>query len=105
MKRSMGLLASTLLAAGLGIGGTAMTAGPAAADTGLKTVTISAGNYQSCTDNSNRDRDDRKKDRDRCDHRGWCEKHGHWHYYHGDWHWFSGCHDDRDNDRGRRGHH
>jgi shikimate 5-dehydrogenase len=87
MKRSMGMLASTLLAAGLGIGGTAIAAGPAAADTGLQSVTVSAENYQSYTDNYNRDRDR--------DHRNWCERHGHWHYYHHHWYWQSDC------DRGR----
>jgi len=70
----MGMLASTLLAAGLGIGGTAIAAGPAAADTGLQSVTVSAENYQSYTDNYNRDRDR--------DHRNWCERHGHWHHEH-----------------------
>jgi shikimate 5-dehydrogenase len=83
----MGMLASTLLAAGLGIGGTAIAAGPAAADTGLQSVTVSAENYQSYTDNYNRDRDR--------DHRNWCERHGHWHYYHHHWYWQSDC------DRGR----
>ncbi len=68
MKRSMGLLASTLLAAGLSLGGTAVVAGPAAADTGLKTVTISATSY---TDN---DRDDRKRGgHDWKNHKKWCE--------------------------------
>ena len=81
------MLASTLLAAGLGIGGTAIAAGPAAADTGLQSVTVSAENYQSYTDNYNRDRDR--------DHRNWCERHGHWHYYHHHWYWQSDC------DRGR----
>jgi hypothetical protein len=98
MKRSMGLLASTLLAAGLGIGGTAVAAGPAAADTGLKTVTISAENYQSYTDNYNRDRDRDRNKRDR-DHRNWCAKHGHWHYYHHHWYWHSDCDRDRRHDR------
>jgi hypothetical protein len=93
MKRSMGMLASTLLAAGLGIGGTAIAAGPAAADTGLQTVTVSAENFQSYTDNHNRDRD-----RDR-DHRNWCERHGHWHYYHHHWFWHSDCDRDRRHDR------
>jgi hypothetical protein len=87
MKRSMGMLASTLLAAGLGIGGTAIAAGPAAADTGLQSVTVSAENYQSYTDNYNRDRDR--------DHRNWCERHGHWHYYHHHWYWQSDCDRDR----------
>jgi hypothetical protein len=109
MKRSMGMLASTVLAAGLGVGGTAIAAGPAAADTGLKTVTISAENYQSYTDNRDRDRDrsdrdkrDRdKRDRDKRDrdHRKWCAKHGHWHYHHGHWYWHSDCDRDRRHDR------
>ena len=81
------MLASTLLAAGLGIGGTAIAAGPAAADTGLQSVTVSAENYQSYTDNYNRDRDR--------DHRNWCERHGHWHYYHHHWYWQSDCDRDR----------
>lgn len=101
MKRSMGLLASTLLAAGLGIGGTAMAAGPAAADTGLQSVTISAENYQSYTDHK---RDDDKRDW-RHDRR-WCERNGYWHHHRGDrdhrggWHFHSYCDDDH-----RRGHH
>jgi hypothetical protein len=106
MKRSMGMLASTVLAAGLGVGGTAIAAGPAAADTGLKTVTISAENYQSYTDNRDRDRDRDRSDRDKRDrdkrdrdHRKWCAKHGHWHYHHGHWYWHSDCDRDRRHDR------
>jgi hypothetical protein len=98
MKRSMGLLASTLLAAGLSLGGTAVVAGPAAADTGLKTVTISATSY---TDN---DRDDRKRGgHDWRNHKKWCETHGYWkrerHGNHYHWKWVSYC--DDDNRRGR----
>jgi shikimate 5-dehydrogenase len=101
MKRSMGLLASTLLAAGLGVGGTAVAAGPAAADTGLKTVTISAESFQSYTNN------DRGRDRDRDhnwkNHKKWCETHGYWkkerHGNHYHWKWVSYC--DDDHKRGR----
>lgn len=98
MKRSMGLLASTLLAAGLGIGGTAMAAGPAAADTGLQSVTISAENYQSYTDHKRDDdkrdwrRDDRRCDRNGHDH----GRNGYWHFHRDGryWHWHR-CDDDR----------
>jgi len=102
MKRSMGLLASTLLAAGLGIGGTAMAAGPAAADTGFKSVSVSAS--QSYTDH------DRGRDRDRDhhnwkNHKRWCETHGYWervrHGNHHYWKWVSYC----DDDHGKRGRH
>jgi hypothetical protein len=104
MKRSMGLLASTLLAAGLGVGGATVAAGPAAADTGLKSVTISAPSYQSYT-NHDRDRD---RDRDRHhnwkNHKKWCETHGYWkkerHGNHYHWKWVSYCDDDH-----RRGRH
>jgi hypothetical protein len=101
MKRSMGLLASTLLAAGLGIGGTAMAAGPAAADTGLQTVTISADNYQGYVDYNKGDHDKRDWRHDR----RWCESHGYWHHHRGDryhrggWHFHSYC--DDDHGRGR----
>lgn len=99
MKRSMGLLASTLLAAGLGVGGTAVAAGPAAADTGLKSVTISAQSY---TDHD-RDRD-RDRDHNWKNHKKWCETHGYWkkerHGNHHHWKWVSYCDDDH-----RRGRH
>lgn len=103
MKRSMGLLASTLLAAGLGLGGTAMAAGPAAADTGLKSVTVSAENYQSYTDHRDRDKDKRdwRRDDRRCDRHGHDDRrNGYWHYHRDGkyWHWHR-CDDDR-----RRGH-
>ncbi|QCO98801.1 hypothetical protein FCN77_15210 [Arthrobacter sp. 24S4-2] len=88
----MGLLASTLLAAGLGIGGTAMAAGPAAADTGLRTVTISAASYTDHGDDGNRGGHDWKN------HKNWCENHGYWtkvrHGHHYDWKWVSYCDDD-----------
>lgn len=95
----MGLLASTLLAAGLGVGGTAVAAGPAAADTGLKSVTISAQSY------TNHDRDrDRDRDHNWKNHKRWCETHGYWkkerHGNHYHWKWVSYCDDDH-----RRGRH
>ena len=83
----MGLLASTLLAAGLGVGGTAVAAGPAAADTGLKmsrfrpratrATPITIGTVIS------------DRDHDRKNHQKWCETHGHWKKErHGNhWHW------------------
>ncbi|MEO5320692.1 hypothetical protein PV761_19145 [Arthrobacter sp. CC3] len=100
MKRSMGLLASTLLAAGLGIGGTAMAAGPAAADTGLKSVTISAVNYQGYTDHK---RDDDKRDWRRDDKR--CDRYNHDHGRNGNWHQHKdGRHWHFCDDDHRRGH-
>ena len=92
----MALLASTLLAAGLSLGGAAIAAGPAAADTGLKSVTVSAANYQSYTDH----RDDRNKrgDHNWRNHKRWCETHGYWerarHGNHHYWKWVSYCDDD-----------
>ena len=90
------MLASTLLAAGLSLGGTAVIAGPAAADTGLKSVTISADNYQSYTDHKrddkskNRDSDFKRKWRENCEkkrgydeHRGNNQHSGFW--FHGRW--------------------
>lgn len=109
MKRSMGLLASTLLAAGLGVGGTAMAAGPAAADTGLKSVTISAENYQGYTDHYNRDYDHKYKDNDfKKKWRENCEKRDHDNYGGHNRHagfWFHGKWIRCDSDNGRRGWH
>jgi hypothetical protein len=76
MKKPMGLLASTLLAAGLGIGGPAMVAGPAAAETGLQSVTVPAATPQTNT---------YYHDDHRCH---WNDRHGRY----GNWHW-DWCHD------------
>ena len=104
MKRSMGLLASTLLAAGLGVGGSAVAAGPAAAATGPKTVTISAENYQSYTDDRNRDNDkkrdwkkDNKNKHRHADHRRWHKDHYDY-YFKDNGKWYRYCEDDRRRD-------
>ena len=72
MKKSIRLLGTTLLLTGMGIGGTALTAGAASADTGTQPVTVQASNL----DLSGKDKDkDWNKDKCWCHDRDWNRDH------------------------------
>ncbi|MDQ1624197.1 MAG: hypothetical protein QOH19_2615 [Actinomycetota bacterium] len=69
MKKSIRLLGTTLLLTGMGIGGTALTAGAASADTGTQPVTVQASNLDLSGKDWNKDKDkDKDWNKDKC----WC---------------------------------
>ncbi|MCU1511143.1 MAG: hypothetical protein JWO34_983 [Arthrobacter sp.] len=76
MKKSIRLLGTTLLVAGMGIGGTALTAGAASADTGTQAASLQVtGQSWSDGDNcwssdGNWNKDGRDRNGDRCGDEG-----------------------------------
>jgi hypothetical protein len=77
MNKSIRLLGTTLLVTGMGIGGTALTAGAASADTGTQSVTVRASSLDLTDKDKHKDRcwwtDSRGNghdNRDDCDHNG-----------------------------------
>jgi hypothetical protein len=69
MKTKIRMVGATLLVAGLGIGGTALSAGAASADTGSKSTTVSAANAQAVADWNRDDQRNDHRDDQRNDHR------------------------------------
>jgi hypothetical protein len=76
MKKSIRLLGTTLLLTGMGIGGTALTAGAASADTGTQPVTVQESNLDLSGKDWNKDKDkDWNKDKCWCHDRDWKRDH------------------------------
>jgi len=125
MKSSLRLAGVTLLASGLGLGGTVLSAAAASADTGLKTTATRSSDHRDFKDDTCKNRHDsshgwwdwKGRFHDRDDHSGWrddnCnwrsddDTNGRWHDRNGNehdrWGWWS--HDGRFNWDDRRDDH
>jgi hypothetical protein len=106
MKSSLRLAGVTLLASGLGLGGTVLSAAAASADTGLKATATMSGDHRDFKDDTCMNRhdsshgwwDSKGRFHDRDDHSGWRDDNCNWRSdddTDGRWHDGNGCEHDR----------